>query len=606
MFYFLDNFSNETIKERERQAIEKLNKGEEQINQELSSLESKVLEWNSEISSDSEQEQILKFEAQRQDINERYKKLQSDYVIEMHFIDDEKFKNYFNHRKAEYDRAKSIELDLKETLNKTSSEDLKEWLSSPTLNRWSFIIGVNLKSNDKGEIKYSDDDSEIDCFLDFTLKAFNKIINLLDLKEVAKVLKEERACKKEELHDKNFFAINESDNDIGYSRISKIDMSIQRMICSDARKVTENSMSFISDIKGKKDSKQDENDLLYGKLIKNLIGEEFMKKGLKKIGFSEANIRAFNFILFKSVSIASKIHSLEDKPRKTKDFFSDKDNLTVTFSLDEYMRHYGYKPLDKGDERNARDELTASIMCLKALNLRLTNNKYKEILGIDYDKDLLFGIMTDALVPNNECRNSTYKIFLNENYMKLASSKLCDYDTKVISRKARRLNDGENKNKLNRLTDVLLENYVRPNNYNTKGKNGSTKEPNFDKLTVGKILENMSDTGAFVTSPTSETKWRTRIKGKLEGYLDELQENGILSDWCYYINKKKVYPENLGNYEIEEWKSLTVQYKFNDDNGQIKDRVNKSKEKGKRKKKSEKKAIERNKKKAKQKSNDQV
>ena len=116
----------------------------------------------------------------------------------------------------------------------------------------------------------------------------------------------------------------------------------------------------------------------------------------------------------------------------------------------------------------------------------------------------------------------------------------------------------------------------------------------------------MSDTGAFVTSRTSETKWRTRIKERLEGYLDELQENGILSDWCYYINKKKVYPENLGNYEIEEWKSLTVQYKFNDDNGQIKDRVNKSKEKGKRKKKSEKKAIERNKKKAKQKSNDQV
>lgn len=606
MFYFLDNFSNEEIREREQQAIERFKKGEEQINQELSSLESKVLEWNSEISSDTEQEQILKFEAQRQSINKRYNKLQSDYVIEMHFIDDEKFKNYFNHRKAEYDRAKSIELDLKETLNKTSSEDLKEWLSSPTLNRWSFIIGVNLKSNDKGEIKYSDDDSEIDCFLDFTLKAFNKIINLLDLKEVAKVLKEERACKKEELHDKNFFAINENDNDIGYSRISKIDMSIQKMICSDARKVTENSMSFISDIKGKKDSKQDEQDFLYGKLIKDLIGEEFIEKGLRKIGFNAANIRAFNFILFKSVPIASRINSLEDRPRKTKDFFNDKDNLTVTFSLDEYMRHYGYKVLDRSDEKNARDELTASIMCLKALTLRLTNNVYKEILGIDQDKDLIFGIMTDALVPNEKCKNSTYKIFLNENYMKLASSKLCDYETKVISRKARRLNGGENENKLDRLTDVLLENYVRPNNYNTKGKNGSTKEPNFDKLTVGKILENMSDTGAYIPSRTSEVKWRTRIKGKLEGYLDELQKNGILSDWCYYINKKKVYPEDLGKYEREEWENLTIKYKFNDDNKQIKDRVDKSKAKAKRKKDREQKSIERNKAKAKQKANDQV
>lgn len=606
MFYFLDNFSNEKIQEREQQAIERFKKGEEQINQELSSLESKVLEWNSEISSDTEQEQIIKFEAQRQSINKRYSKLQSDYVTEMHYVDEEKIKNYINHRKAEYDRAKKIEIDIKETLDKISSEDLKEWLSNPMLNRWEFIIGLNLKSNDKGEIKYSDDDSEIERFLVFTTKAFDKIINLFNLKEVAKVLKEEKAYKKEELHDKNFFAINENDNDIGYSRISKIDMSIQKMICSDARKVTEKSMFFISDIKGKKNKEQDKQDFLYGELIKSLIGEEFIKKGLRKIGFSEANIRAFNFILFKSVPIASRINSLEDKPRKTKDFFNDRDNLTVTFSLDEYMRHYGYKVLDRSDEKNARDELTASIMCLKALTLRLTNNVYKEILGIDQDKDLIFGIMTDALVPNEECRNSTYKIFLNENYMKLASSKLCDYGTKVISRKARELNDGENRNKLNRLTEVLLENYVRPNNYNTKGKNGSTKEPNFDKLTVGKILENMSDTGAYIPSRTSEVKWRTRIKGKLEGYLDELQKNGILSDWCYYINKKKVYPEDLGKYKREEWENLTIKYKFNDDNKQIKERVDKSKAKAKRKKDSKQKSIERNKAKAKQKANDQV
>ena len=315
MFYFLDNFSNEEIREREQQAIERFKKDEEQINQELSSLESKVLEWNSEISSDTEQEQVLKFEAQRQSISKRYNKLQSDYVIEMHCIDEEKIKNYINHRKAEYDRDKKIELDLKETLDKISSEDLEEWLSNPMLNRWEFIIGVNLKSNDKGQIKQIGDDSEIGRFLVFTLKAFDKIINLFNLKEVAKVLKEEKACKKEELHDKNFFAINENDNDIGCSRISKIDMSIQKMLCSDAKKVTEKSMSFISDIKEKKNNEQDEQDFLYGKLIKDLIGEEFIEKGLRKIGFNEANIRAFNFILFKSVPIASRINHLEDRPR---------------------------------------------------------------------------------------------------------------------------------------------------------------------------------------------------------------------------------------------------------------------------------------------------
>ena len=597
MIDFLNRYTTVDIEKEEKKAKEQLKNGTERAKEWLTTIErecKQILDWNSTIETDSQQEteeKLNHYREEREKANLYYNLLISSYISTMNKAEKLKIDRYISIRKSEFNGIKDIEGDFKEVLESIKTSDLKEWLLNPELNRWKYNTVLSLQEQ---ENKLSYGKEEIKIFLDSVLKPFIKAIDKLgNDKDILKVLKEERAYKEKELANESFFILNYSDKDVIYYRNSKIDMSIQRMIGGEPNMNTKSLIQY-----------RDYENSLIGEITS--IDNEIIQR------LNVSDFKIYEQIKRKTLYIYDQIKTLKTDKEK-KEFFRDRDNFKITLTIDEYANYYGLDISNKTTKDYLRREMTASLMRLKSLTLYLSDRKYKEELGFYEDENIIFGIFGgDIITPSETLRSSTYKMEMNPTFMKVVSSKLSEPKVSVLSAKARKKIKGKNgKNNFTcyTLADILIDNYRILNNHNTKGKGGVKKAPNCDRLKVETILNKLSETGAFINSPTKLNWWRTKIREPLENNLDELVVKKILKQWKYVKNEKggKTFEERDkvekdGKLSRDEWYSLTIWYEYNDESGEVKEML----ENAKKKRTNRQKAIKRNMEKAKQKSNDQV
>lgn len=162
MINIFKDFENEELRQKEQEAKETLTKGMETYRKLLEELEKnckETLDWNSEIDTDTLEEQEEKQEEikqhyrnQRSLINLHYTMVVSSFISSMEEIDDIKTYQYIVTLKSTFHSKKQLENDFKDTVNSITSEDFRKWLLKPEENRFKYIA-VNVEDGKK--IKYS-------------------------------------------------------------------------------------------------------------------------------------------------------------------------------------------------------------------------------------------------------------------------------------------------------------------------------------------------------------------------------------------------------------------------------------------------------------------
>lgn len=590
MINVFKDFENEELRQKEQEAKETLTKGMETYRKLLEELEKnckETLEWNSEIDTDTLEEQEEKqeeikqhYREQRSLINLHYTMVASGFISSMEEIDDIKTYQYIVTLKSTFKSKKQLEIDFKDTVNSITSDDFRKWLLNPEENRFKYIA-ANVEDGKK--IKYSR--KELNTFLDSVTEPFTKALEALgDDKELRNTFKEVKAYKEKGLANENFFILNYNDTDNNYNKTSELEKSIQRLIGGEPDTI-DNSLLQYKD---------------YTKLtgiIPTILDKEI--SGLDKEISGKLSVidnRMFEQIRKKSLFMYDEIKSLKSEKEKEK-YFNDRDNFKISLTIDEYANAYGLDVSNKNTKDYVRREMTSSIIRLRSLTLYLSDDKYKEELGFDTHKNIVFGIISNASVPTEELRTSTYNIELNSTYMRVVTSEASKPSISIQSSKARKKIKGKGSNFSHALADTLLDNYRKLNNYNTKGKNGSTKEANYNRLKVRTIFNRLEDEGAFINSAKKETQWRDRKKDILENALDELQKKEIINDWSYLVGKKKYYREAIEEdrkLSKDEWLNLNVWYEWNDNKGEIKEILDNAKKTRKKKRDIKQRAIKKN------------
>lgn len=590
MINVFKDFENEELRQKEQKAKETLTKGMETYRKLLEELEKnckETLDWNSEIDTDTLEEQEEKQEEikqhyrnQRNLTNLHYTMVISSFISSMEEIDDIKTYQYIVTLKSTFKSKKQLEIDFKDTVNSITSDDFRKWLLNPEENRFKYIA-ANVEDGKK--IKYSR--KELNTFLDSVTEPFTKALEALgDDKELRNTFKEVKAYKEKGLANENFFILNYNDTDNNYNKTSELEKSIQRLIGGEPYTI-DNSLLQYKD---------------YTKLtgiIPTILDKEI--SGLDKEISGKLSVidnKMFEQIRKKSLFMYDEIKSLKSEKEKEK-YFNDRDNFKISLTIDEYANAYGLDVSNKNTKDYVRREMTSSIIRLRSLTLYLSDDKYKEELGFDTHKNIVFGIISNASVPTEELRTSTYNIELNSTYMRVVTSEASKPSISIQSSKARKKIKGKGSNFSHALADTLLDNYRKLNNYNTKGKNGSTKEANYNRLKVRTIFNRLEDEGAFINSAKKETQWRDRKKDILENALDELQKKEIINDWSYLVGKKKYYREAIEEdrkLSKDEWLNLNVWYEWNDNKGEIKEILDNAKKTRKKKRDIKQRAIKKN------------
>lgn len=590
MINVFKDFENEELRQKEQKAKETLTKGMETYRKLLEELEKnckETLDWNSEIDTDTLEEQEEKQEEikqhyrnQRNLTNLHYTMVISSFISSMEEIDDIKTYQYIVTLKSTFKSKKQLEIDFKDTVNSITSDDFRKWLLNPEENRFKYIA-ANVEDGKK--IKYSR--KELNTFLDSVTEPFTKALEALgDDKELRNTFKEVKAYKEKGLANENFFILNYNDTDNNYNKTSELEKSIQRLIGGEPYTI-DNSLLQYKD---------------YTKLtgiIPTILDKEI--SGLDKEISGKLSVidnKMFEQIRKKSLFMYDEIKSLKSEKEKEK-YFNDRDNFKISLTIDEYANAYGLDVSNKNTKDYVRREMTSSIIRLRSLTLYLSDDKYKEELGFDTHKNIVFGIISNASVPTEELRTSTYNIELNSTYMRVVTSEASKPSISIQSSKARKRIKGKGSKFSHALADTLLDNYRKLNNYNTKGKNGSTKEANYNRLKVRTIFNRLEDEGAFINSAKKETQWRDRKKDILENALDELQKKEIINDWSYLVGKKKYYREAIEEdrkLSKDEWLNLNVWYEWNDNKGEIKEILDNAKKTRKKKRDIKQRAIKKN------------
>lgn len=590
MINVFKDFENEELRQKEQKAKETLTKGMETYRKLLEELEKnckETLDWNSEIDTDTLEEQEEKQEEikqhyrnQRNLTNLHYTMVISSFISSMEEIDDIKTYQYIVTLKSTFKSKKQLEIDFKDTVNSITSDDFRKWLLNPEENRFKYIT-ANVEDGEK--IKYSR--KELNVFLDSVTEPFTKALEALgDDKELRNTFKEVKAYKEKGLANENFFILNYNDTDNNYNKTSELEKSIQRLIGGEPYTI-DNSLLQYKD---------------YTKLtgiIPTILDKEI--SGLDKEISGKLSVidnKMFEQIRKKSLFMYDEIKSLKSEKEKEK-YFNDRDNFKISLTIDEYANAYGLDVSNKNTKDYVRREMTSSIIRLRSLTLYLSDDKYKEELGFDTNKNIVFGIISNASVPTEELRTSTYNIELNSTYMRVVTSEASKPSISIQSSKARKRIKGKGSKFSHALADTLLDNYRKLNNYNTKGKNGSTKEANYNRLKVRTIFNRLEDEGAFINSAKKETQWRDRKKDILEDALDELQKYEIINDWSYLVGKKKYYREAIEEdrkLSKDEWLNLNVWYEWNDNKGEIKEILDNAKKTRKKKRDIKQRAIKKN------------